>query len=82
MRSFYLTDLNCRDRIITHEQSIYSPNYPYYYGQRLNCTWKIQAPANRYISLKITTMELVEQEAAIQVGVVYNILFGLSIFLI
>ena len=52
-----MAETECSE-IITSEQSMASPGYPNYYGQRKHCKWELFAAESTFLSINLTDLDL------------------------
>ncbi|XP_050413581.1 dorsal-ventral patterning protein tolloid [Patella vulgata] len=53
---------------ITSLGELYSPSYPFYYGESIDCTWIIHLPEGQYVQIDLLDVDLAVSEINTQVG--------------
>ena len=54
--------------IVTAETKLTTPNYPFYYGNDVNCRWVIQAPQGQIAGVNVTHVILAPEVEQIEVN--------------
>ena len=54
----YRARLDCQDWIDLNKGTLLSPNYPFEYGNNVDCAWLLNAPAKHNVWLRVVDMDV------------------------
>ena len=50
--------MQCQEWLDLYKGTLISPNYPYEYGNRVDCLWDLNAPLKHNVWLKVEDMDV------------------------